>query len=371
MLSDKKTYSSINTFNSAMMNVINPESLHSVTSNSTSNNAWGYNSIMNALKYPTKVISKKPEITNLLNVNPLISPIEPHTDGVIVSQPQILQAYDVIPRIVNALRFQPNMILPNRFSPERKEVQSYKINTVMNRISPESASNVATMNTQRISQVYGTITRIVNALKFQSGNSVINRNFVQSFDMKSPLLKSREMISSMAEQFVMREISGVNSSAQVSQVRNIIRSMAERAVLREASSRQIMNNFAGMNVPVIPHAIGGIFSSPHIGLIAEAGREAVIPLDDRARGIPLLMAAANEIVGADFITNQPYSMPILIQQAQNQTEFQTAERQSETRGKITVNVDVKPSDIYIDGERIGRISYRWSERQSIRSGLDS
>ncbi len=141
--------------------------------------------------------------------------------------------------------------------------------------------------------------------------------------------------------------------------RSITRSMAEKSVIHEISDR------------IIPHAARGIFSQPHIGLIAEAGREAVIPLDDKARGIPLLIAAAHEIEDTDFITNQPYSMPMLIQQTQNQTAFQTAERQPETRGEIAVNVDVKPSDVYIDGERIGRISFRWSERQTIRSGLDS
>lgn len=44
-----------------------------------------------------------------------------------------------------------------------------------------------------------------------------------------------------------------------------------------------------------PHATGGIFSQPHLGLVAEAGREAVIPLEDRTRGIPLWKAAGEEM----------------------------------------------------------------------------
>ena len=44
-----------------------------------------------------------------------------------------------------------------------------------------------------------------------------------------------------------------------------------------------------------PHATGGIFSQPHIGLVAEAGREAVIPLEDKSRGLPLWMAAGEEL----------------------------------------------------------------------------
>lgn len=43
------------------------------------------------------------------------------------------------------------------------------------------------------------------------------------------------------------------------------------------------------------HAEGGIFSKPHIGLVAEAGREAIIPLEDRSRGIPLWKAAGEEM----------------------------------------------------------------------------
>ena len=43
------------------------------------------------------------------------------------------------------------------------------------------------------------------------------------------------------------------------------------------------------------HAAGGIFAKPHIGLVAEAGREAIIPLEDKARGIPLWKAAGEEM----------------------------------------------------------------------------
>jgi TP901 family phage tail tape measure protein len=48
-----------------------------------------------------------------------------------------------------------------------------------------------------------------------------------------------------------------------------------------------------------PHAMGGIFNTPHVGLIAEAGSEAVIPLEDRSRGIPL-WKAAGEAMGMSF-----------------------------------------------------------------------
>jgi len=47
------------------------------------------------------------------------------------------------------------------------------------------------------------------------------------------------------------------------------------------------------------HAAGGIFSTPHLGLVAEAGAEAIIPLTDRSRGVPLWLAAG-EAMGMKF-----------------------------------------------------------------------
>ena len=44
-----------------------------------------------------------------------------------------------------------------------------------------------------------------------------------------------------------------------------------------------------------PHATGGIFSQPHLSPVAEAGREAVIPLEDGTLGIPLWNAAGEEM----------------------------------------------------------------------------
>jgi hypothetical protein len=50
------------------------------------------------------------------------------------------------------------------------------------------------------------------------------------------------------------------------------------------------------------HGMGGIFSTPHVGMVAEAGKEAVVPLSDRSRGIPLWMAAGEEM-GMKFGSN--------------------------------------------------------------------
>ena len=61
---------------------------------------------------------------------------------------------------------------------------------------------------------------------------------------------------------------------------------------------------------IIPHAKGGIFSQPHIGLVAEAGREAVIPLENQTRGAALWFEAGRElglILGENSTTSNAYS----------------------------------------------------------------
>jgi hypothetical protein len=59
-----------------------------------------------------------------------------------------------------------------------------------------------------------------------------------------------------------------------------------------------------------PHANGGIFSQPHMGLVAEAGREAIIPLERQSRGAELWFEAGHElglIVGKNSTTSNSYS----------------------------------------------------------------
>ena len=69
--------------------------------------------------------------------------------------------------------------------------------------------------------------------------------------------------------------------------------------------------------PSIPaHAFGGILTTPHVGLVAEAGPEAIIPLRDKSRGIPLVQKAAS-ILGLGQVPQVPslsvpsFSLPSL------------------------------------------------------------
>ena len=60
------------------------------------------------------------------------------------------------------------------------------------------------------------------------------------------------------------------------------------------------------------YATGGFINYPQIALIGEAGREAVIPLEDKTRGIPLWQAAGEELglLGTSTINNDNHSKSI-------------------------------------------------------------
>ena len=67
----------------------------------------------------------------------------------------------------------------------------------------------------------------------------------------------------------------------------ISRGLSFAGALSDAANRAgsfVMPSFgASRATPVEPHAAGGIFSSPHLGVVAEAGPEAIIPLSSKMR----------------------------------------------------------------------------------------
>lgn len=77
-------------------------------------------------------------------------------------------------------------------------------------------------------------------------------------------------------------------------ISNIPRDVPVSQLPQGSAERAVRVMEMGYMPPEIPaHAFGGILSTPHVGLVAEAGPEAIIPLTDRSRGIPLVMQAAN------------------------------------------------------------------------------
>lgn len=54
-----------------------------------------------------------------------------------------------------------------------------------------------------------------------------------------------------------------------------------------------------------PHAAGGLFFAPHQGIVAENGPEAIIPMNDRNRGIDILERAAT-MMGLNFSADEDF-----------------------------------------------------------------
>ena len=147
----------------------------------------------------------------------------------------------------------------------------------------------------------------------------------------------------------------------------------------KAGNNQVNNANAALSgfqpSPVPAYASGGIITQPHLGLVGEAGREAIIPLEDRASGIPLLMAAMNELGAFNAIqpnfTPAP-SSPLLIKHTQNQpvinNQIQAQDKTVNVNNQVDVKVESSPVEIYLDGEKIGSAAFRWIERRNIRNG---
>ena len=70
-----------------------------------------------------------------------------------------------------------------------------------------------------------------------------------------------------------------------------------------ATGNQPVSRMAGGRNKVGRRALGGFIDRPELSLIGEAGREVVVPLENRARGIPLWKAAGEEL-GFSFGNSQ-------------------------------------------------------------------
>ena len=104
---------------------------------------------------------------------------------------------------------------------------------------------------------------------------------------------------------------------------------------------------------------------PHIGLVAEAGPEAIIPLRDKSRGIPLLMQAMN-ILGVPQV---PAIQPINTGGITNEYRYDTGSSLSDNRSwsrsssnyssdrpfQPTVNITVNMTGGNTDMDITGRI----------------
>jgi hypothetical protein len=104
---------------------------------------------------------------------------------------------------------------------------------------------------------------------------------------------------------VARELSAVSQAGNLNVNVGTITQNANANV--QAQPQRMTGGRNKSNVPA--YATGGIISQPHVGLVGEAGREAIIPLEDRNSGIPLLMSAISEL-GVSSNDILPYLNPV-------------------------------------------------------------
>lgn len=144
------------------------------------------------------------------------------------------------------------------------------------------------------------------------------------------------------------------------------------------------------------HALGGIFSTPHLGVVAEAGPEAVVPISKPSLGIPILSAAAGamgmSVIPSDLSDSMPAfaslpapppnetpAAPYLAQMARNQAAFQgeataratsgDAEKPVKVENKLDVEVKAVTTPVYLDGSLIGEFFTSFQAHESMRMGV--
>ena len=136
---------------------------------------------------------------------------------------------------------------------------------------------------------------------------------------------------------------------------------------------------AGIDKSFKFHALGGIFTQPHMGLVAEAGPEAIIPLSDPSRGVPLLNQAA------DILGMNNFAMPEFKENASagilaglsrnNQAESfneppaeRREHRAAQANNNMNVRMEAVTTPVYLDGDLIGEFITRFFEHQDMRDG---
>ncbi len=91
-------------------------------------------------------------------------------------------------------------------------------------------------------------------------------------------------------------------------------SAASRLSALGSAAASLSSRFAGFRLPSFAaHASGGILSTPHLGLVAERGPEAIIPLSAsrRARGVELLRQAGRRLGVREYAAGGVPALPAL------------------------------------------------------------
>lgn len=131
------------------------------------------------------------------------------------------------------------------------------------------------------------------------------------------------------------------------------------------------------------HALGGIFSVPHIGMVADDGPEAVIPLNDPSRGIPLMAAAAN-MMGLGFAnapappasSGEGIATRYLARMARSRetdsagdiSSSKSPDKQIQIKNDVNMKVEAVTTPVYLDGRLLGEFITRFNIHEAMREG---
>lgn len=95
----------------------------------------------------------------------------------------------------------------------------------------------------------------------------------------------------------------------------------------------IYDNLGTYTNPVTPHAVGGIFTTPHYGLLAEEGPEAYIPLDGSKNAVSI-WEKAGELLGVGQTKDEALYMGIM---------GSTGQQSENTAAGVNIQITYNPS----------------------------
>ena len=225
-------------------------------------------------------------LLNKVQSNMSISDLQSSGDAISsrYSVENVSQRTDVISRIVNALKMQ-------------NEAQSFGINSrISEDVSRSNAVDIDNLQSVDAMSKLMSILNVQNLDETQRFSDMSSRTF-ESLSRNSAVNINASELQKVSP--IMPSATGdILSQPNIELIAGIGH---ELGLINNSQSNQdvissIVNALKVQQItPITPHAAGGIFSQPHVGLVAEAGREAVIPLEKQTRGTQLWIEAGREL----------------------------------------------------------------------------
>lgn len=111
--------------------------------------------------------------------------------------------------------------------------------------------------------------------------------------------------------------------------------------------KSILDDIGSYTNPVTPHALGGIYDTPHIGMLAEAGPEAYIPLDGSRNAVSIWEKAGQMLgtIGTQSTDERLYAGMVMNAGTSAKTEAAGPSIQITYNPSIMINGDASKSEV--------------------------